>query len=60
MVRHKRFVKNFCSDLLGLEIKRIEDCATGAIYCQVVDSAFGGKLVPMRKVDFSVKYDVLS
>ncbi|MES1919733.1 microtubule integrity protein mal3 [Bonamia ostreae] len=48
---------NWINDLLELEIKNIEDCATGAIYCQVVDSVFCNQnIVSMKKLDFSAKY----
>lgn len=42
-------------DLLNLEVKKIEDCGTGAVYCQVIDSIY--RDVPLSKVKFDAKHE---
>ncbi|GAA5981509.1 hypothetical protein JCM10908_004135 [Rhodotorula pacifica] len=47
-------------DLLAVNYNKIEQCGTGAAYCQIIDSIFGD--VPMNKVKFEAKqeYEYLS
>jgi len=44
------------NSLLSLRIGKVEECATGAIHCQIVDSLFPRK-IKMSKVNFGAKYD---
>ncbi|KDE04952.1 hypothetical protein MVLG_04603 [Microbotryum lychnidis-dioicae p1A1 Lamole] len=39
------------NDLLQIQYTKVEQCGTGAAYCQVIDSIFGD--VPMKKVKMS-------
>ncbi|KAH3898859.1 related to Protein BIM1 [Saccharomycodes ludwigii] len=38
------------NNLLNLKIAKIEECGTGAIYCQILDSIYGD--IPMHRVKF--------
>lgn len=40
---------------LGLNYTKVEQCGTGAAYCQLMDSVVGG--VPMNKVKFDTRLD---
>lgn len=40
---------------LNLNIEVIEDLGSGAIYCQLLDYAFGQR-VPMQKVSWKAKF----
>ncbi|KAL3231350.1 Protein BIM1 [Nakaseomyces bracarensis] len=42
---------NWLNDLLRLNYKKIEECGTGAAYCQIMDSIYGD--VPMHRVRFN-------
>lgn len=44
------------NELLSVNVKKVEECASGALHCQVFDALFPGK-VPMRKVKYDAKYD---
>jgi microtubule-associated protein, RP/EB family len=44
------------NDLLHLNLAKVEECASGAVICQVFDVLLPGK-VPMRKVKFDVKME---
>lgn len=44
------------NEFLALGIKRVEELANGAVYCQLLDALYPGK-VAMKKVDFTVKTD---
>lgn len=48
---------NWLNDLLKLNYKKIEECGTGAAYCQIMDSIYGD--VPMNRVRFNttVEYE---
>lgn len=48
------------NDLLGTRFTRIEDTASGAIACQLMDALHPG-VVPLKKVDFNAKneYDMV-
>lgn len=43
------------NDLLQLDVKRVEECGTGAVYCQIMDSIFLD--VPMHRVRFDVSQE---
>ncbi|CAL9729013.1 protein Bim1p [Monosporozyma unispora] len=43
------------NDLLQLDFKRVEECGTGAAYCQIMDSIFLD--VPMHRVKFDVSQE---
>ncbi|BGP52769.1 microtubule integrity protein mal3 [Rhodotorula sphaerocarpa] len=45
----------FTNDLLGTNYNKIEQCGTGAAYCQIIDSIFGD--VPMNRVKFEAKQE---
>ena len=40
--------------LLGLNLTKVEQCASGAIYCQIMDACHGGA-VPMHTVNFDAR-----
>jgi RP/EB family microtubule-associated protein len=42
------------NDTLGTRIQKVEDTASGAISCQIMDALHPG-LVPVKKVDFNAK-----
>ncbi|GAB5358910.1 hypothetical protein AAMO2058_000499400 [Amorphochlora amoebiformis] len=42
--------------LLNLNIQKVEECASGAIHCQIVDALYPKK-IKMSKVNFGAKYD---
>jgi len=44
---------NWLNSLLQLNITRVEQCGTGAAFCQVFDSIYGD--VPMHKVKFNAR-----
>jgi len=44
------------NDFLKAGIKKVEDMATGAYHCQILDAIYPGK-VPLGKVNFNAKYD---
>jgi len=46
------WVNNF----LQIRMDKVEDCATGAYYCNIWDAIHPGT-IPMAKVDFTVKYE---
>ena len=45
---------NWVNSLLELEITRIEQLGTGAVYCQIIDAMFPGK-VAMQRVNWTAK-----
>uniref|UniRef100_A0A2P2IAW0 Microtubule-associated protein RP/EB family member 1C n=1 Tax=Hirondellea gigas TaxID=1518452 RepID=A0A2P2IAW0_9CRUS len=45
------------NDLLDLNIKKVEECASGAIYCQIVDCVCGPGKVAMKRIDFDLHYE---
>ena len=49
-------VKLFISYLFQLGLTKVEQCATGAVYCQILDSIYPGT-VPLTKVKWSAKFD---
>lgn len=42
---------NWLNDLLQLNYRKIEECGTGAAYCQIMDSIYGD--LPMHRVKFN-------
>ncbi|KAH7650378.1 EB1 like microtubule binding [Cryptosporidium bovis] len=47
---------NWLNSYFNLNIARIEDCASGAIYCQIADAVYYYQ-VPMKNVNWGVKHD---
>ncbi|KAF4668755.1 Integrator complex subunit 11 [Perkinsus chesapeaki] len=47
---------DWVNTLLQTSLTKIEQCASGAIYCQIIDSAFPGR-VPLKKVNWLAKVD---
>ncbi|CAD6899307.1 unnamed protein product, partial [Tilletia controversa] len=43
------------NDLLALHYTKVEQCGSGAVYCQIVDSIYGN--VPVGKVRFEAKHE---
>ncbi|CCF59310.1 hypothetical protein KAFR_0G02790 [Kazachstania africana CBS 2517] len=41
---------NWLNELLRLNYKKVEECGTGAAYCQILDSIYGD--IPMHRVKF--------
>lgn len=52
----KNQLLSWVNGFLGLGIRRVEELANGAVYCQLLDALYPGK-VQMKKVDFTVKTD---
>mmetsp|Transcript_6876 Transcript_6876/g.12614 ORF Transcript_6876/g.12614 Transcript_6876/m.12614 type:complete len:240 (+) Transcript_6876:62-781(+) len=44
------------NDLLGLHISKVEECATGAFHCQIIDAIYPRR-IKMSKVNFGARYD---
>lgn len=44
------------NDFFQINYTKVEEAASGAIHCQILDSIFPGR-VPLHKVNFSAKYD---
>ena len=44
------------NELLVLQLTKIEQCSTGAVYCQILDSIFPGT-VKMNKVKWQAKHN---
>ena len=44
------------NSFFNLSIKKVEECATGAIHCQILDAIYPKK-IKMSKVNFGAKYD---
>merc|ERR1719389_309338 len=47
---------NWVNNLLHIKLPKVEDCASGAIYCQIVDSCHPGT-VKMAKVNWMARSD---
>ncbi|KAG8806462.1 hypothetical protein FRC17_004978 [Serendipita sp. 399] len=43
------------NELLQINYTKVEQCGTGAAYCQIIDSVYGN--VPMSRVKFSAKHE---
>lgn len=52
----KGIIIDWINELLDLQITKIEQCATGAIYCQIIDAIYPGSF-SMAKVKFGAKFD---
>mmetsp|Transcript_39288 Transcript_39288/g.76259 ORF Transcript_39288/g.76259 Transcript_39288/m.76259 type:complete len:265 (+) Transcript_39288:65-859(+) len=52
----KRQLLEWVNDFLGLNYTKVEQMASGAAHCQLLDAIFPGK-VPLSKVNFDAKYD---
>lgn len=50
----KRALLDWINNFLGLKVTKVEECATGAIYCQLLDSLYPGR-VDIKKVDYSAR-----
>ena len=42
---------NWLNDLLQLDYSKVEQCGSGAAYCQIMDAIMPGR-VPLQKVNF--------
>ena len=47
---------DWVNSLLDLSLTKVEQCASGAVYCQIIDSMYPGK-VAMKKVNWSAKLE---
>jgi len=52
----KRQLLDWVNSFLGLNYAKVEQMASGAAHCQILDAIFPGK-VPLSKVQFDAKYD---
>ena len=52
----KREVLGFINDTLKLAVNKIEETATGAVACGLLDAMYPGK-VPMKKVNWGAKHE---
>jgi RP/EB family microtubule-associated protein len=52
----KNILIDWVNNFLEIHIDKVEECANGAIYCNLFDALHPGT-IPMSKVDFTVKYD---
>ena len=44
------------NDLLDANVTKVEQCASGAVYCQILDAAHAAReVIPMRRVNFEAK-----
>ena len=41
---------------IQLNLTKVEQCATGAVYCQIIDATFPGT-VPVSKIKWNAKHD---
>jgi len=46
---------NWVNQTLGTSLNKVEQCSSGAVYCQLVDAAHGGGAVRMAKVNWSAR-----
>lgn len=47
---------SWINDFFQLQLTKVEQCATGAVYCQIIDAIYPGT-VPMSKVKWGAKHD---
>ena len=47
---------SWINDFFQLQLTKVEQCATGAVYCQIIDACYPGT-VPMTKVKWGAKHD---
>ncbi|EKX41328.1 hypothetical protein GUITHDRAFT_159896 [Guillardia theta CCMP2712] len=52
----KNELLNWLNELLGLNYSKVEQCANGAAYCQIMDAIYPGE-VPLKKVIFDAKLE---
>ncbi|KAI9365515.1 calponin homology domain-containing protein [Zopfochytrium polystomum] len=55
MTESKTELLTWLNDLLQLKYSRVDQCGTGAAYCQIMDSIYGKCDVPISKVKFASK-----
>lgn len=49
-------VLDWLNELLQLQLTKVEQCATGAVYCQVIDAIYPGSF-PLSKVKWDAKHE---
>ena len=47
---------DWANNLLDLQLTKIEQCATGSVYCQIIDAIYPGT-VAIGKVNFGAKHE---
>jgi len=52
----KGVILEWLNELLDLQLSKIEQCATGAVYCQVMDAIYPGTF-NLSKVKWTAKFD---
>lgn len=52
----KGVIQDWLNELLDLQLTKIEQCATGAVYCQVMDAIYPGTF-SLAKVKWGAKFD---
>ena len=52
----KGVILDWLNELLDLQLTKIEQCATGSVYCQVMDAIYPGTF-SIAKVKFGAKFD---
>jgi len=52
----KKELLRWVNEFFNLDYTKIEQAASGALHCQILDAIYPGK-VPMHKVNFDAKYD---
>jgi len=52
----KNILLDWMNNFLEISLDKVENCATGAVYCQLFDALHPGT-IPMSRVDFTVKYE---
>jgi len=46
-------ILGWMNELLDLQLSKIEECATGSVYCQIIDAIYGN--VPVHKCKWNAK-----
>ena len=49
-------ILSWLNELLSLQLTKVEQCATGAVYCQIIDAIYPGSF-PLSKVKWNAKHD---
>jgi RP/EB family microtubule-associated protein len=49
-------ILDWLNDLLGLSLTKVEQCATGAVYCGVIDAIYPGSF-GFSKVNWGAKHE---
>lgn len=44
------------NEFFGFSLTKVEQCATGAVYCQIIDAIYPGS-IPLTKVKWQAKND---